>query len=137
LDKFNDVFGRDLRSERDVTEYGLSRVACLCLGCPFFGKPLGRRATTKTGVPRISDALHNHLQHLPCVPGYHHDRRHVGIFLHGGACFQSAECPKDSTGFTWIMDRVREQPHLELTWAQMVQAWPARGAAAAELVPSP
>jgi len=51
--KFKEKHGRDLREEFDVTEYGLSRIACMCPQCPFFKKELGKRCGSM--VPQLQD----------------------------------------------------------------------------------
>jgi len=66
-------YGRDLKEELDVTPWGLSRVACLSLGCPLFGKPLGSSAKSRNGLPRMTDRLTQHLAGLPGEKGFHRD----------------------------------------------------------------
>ena len=65
--------GRDLKEELDVTPWGLSRVACLSPECPFFGKPIGKRAMSRAGTPRMADRLVQHLADLPGDKGFHRD----------------------------------------------------------------
>ena len=65
--------GRDLKEELDVTPWGLSRVACLSPECPFFAKPIGRRARSRIGMPRMADRLVQHLAGLPGDKGLHRD----------------------------------------------------------------
>jgi len=69
--KFKEVHGRDLVEELDINEYGLSRNACMYPGCHFFAKPLGKKAKSRDGLPRMCDRLQQHIGTLGSVAGLH------------------------------------------------------------------
>jgi hypothetical protein len=70
-EKFKEKHGRDLMAELDVCEYGLSRNACMHPSCPFFAKPLGKKARSRDGKPRMCDRLRQHLGPLCAIKGLH------------------------------------------------------------------
>jgi hypothetical protein len=69
--KFKELHGRDLIEELDVNDYGLSRNACMHPQCPFFAKPLGKKAKSRDGKPRMCDRLRQHLGSLCSIGGLH------------------------------------------------------------------
>lgn len=66
FDSFKARYGVDLSYDVQIQSSGISKVACLCYGCPHFLKPLGKSANGK-----MSPGLKMHLSSLKVVPGLH------------------------------------------------------------------
>jgi hypothetical protein len=81
--RFLEKHGKDLRQFLEVNDFGLSRVACMCPKCPFFGMPMGR-PLMMGGRPTINATLQEHINSF--VPGLHkaiythHDKSNADIF---------------------------------------------------------
>jgi len=68
--RFQMQHGRDLMEELDINDYGLSRLACMCPQCPYFGKPLGR-VTLREGERCTCPELQEHIGGCMVQQGLH------------------------------------------------------------------
>jgi hypothetical protein len=117
VDRFRAEFGRDLAADLSLTDYGLSRTACLCPACPFFGRVLGRPGRGRQGQPIMNAALVKHLALVPSIPAFHRDR------LHADTKPILASLSRSNAGGQWLASRIAADPFRAMAWDEMVAAF--------------